>query len=173
MSSLSFESPEDMPRGMKALYEAQLKKEQEKKQPKPKPPKEPKEKKEKRKSGEKYHSEKVEIGGMKFDSKKEAKRWAALSVREQNGEISDLQTQVKFVLIPAQREPDTVGAKGGKKPGKVIERECSYVADFVYNENGEQVVEDVKGFKRSTAYAVFVVKRKLMLRVHGIRVKEI
>jgi hypothetical protein len=170
MSSLSFESPEDMPRGMKALYEAQLKKEQEKKQPKPKPPKE---KKGKRKSGEKYHSEKVEIGDMKFDSKKEAKRWAALSVREQNGEISDLQTQVKFVLIPAQREPDTVGAKGGVKPGKVIERECSYVADFVYNENGEQVVEDVKGFKQSTAYAVFVVKRKLMLWVHGIRVKEI
>lgn len=180
MSSLSFESPEDMPRGMRELYEKQQKKEKEwqnsgktkaKTPPYLRKPKKSAEKTEK--SGEKYHSKKCVIGDMQFDSKKEARHWAQLFEREQKGEISDLRTQVKYVLIPAQREPETVGARGGIKQGKVIERECAYIADFVYTENGETVVEDVKGFKQSTAYAVFVVKRKLMLWVHGIRVKEI
>ena len=66
----------------------------------------------------KYHSKKVEVDGITFDSKKEAKRFAELSLFEKAGVISDLQRQVKFVLIPAQREPDTVGARGGTKKGK-------------------------------------------------------
>jgi hypothetical protein len=55
----------------------------------------------------------------------------------------------------------------------LLEREISYVADFVYYENGQLVVEDVKGYKKGPAYAVFVMKRKLMLKVYGIRVKEV
>lgn len=117
----------------------------------------------------KYRSKKVTIDGICFDSKKEAKRFCELKILEKAGEISNLQRQVKYVLIPAQREPDTVGARGGVKKGKLIERECAYMADFVYEQNGETVVEDTKGF-RTTEY---VIKRKLMLKVHGIRIREI
>lgn len=159
--SLSFETPEDMPRGMKALYEAQLAKEREK-QPKEEPPNVQKS------AGSKYRAEPCAIGGMKFASKKEARRWAELYAMEQRGEISGLQTQVRFVLIPAQREPDEIGPKGGIKPGKVIEKEAAYIADFVYTANGVQVVEDTKGMRTD----VYRLKRKLMLWVHNIRIKE-
>ena len=119
----------------------------------------------------KYHSKKVEVDGIVFDSRKEAKRWLELSLFEKAGVISDLQRQVKFILIPAQREPDTVGARGGIKKGKVIEKECAYIADFVYKDLtlNETVVEDTKGFKTPD----YIIKRKLMLFVHGIRIKEI
>ena len=121
----------------------------------------------------KYHAKKVVRGGKTFDSAKEARRFGELSLLQRAGEISDLRTQVKYVLIPAQREPDTVGKRGGVIKGKMLERECSYVADFVYTQNGVEIVEDVKGYKDSTAYALFVVKRKLMLFVHGIQIKEV
>jgi len=117
----------------------------------------------------KYGSKKVEINGIVFDSKKEAKRYSELLLLEKAGAIQNLQRQVKYVLIPSQREPDTIGKKGGIHRGKTIEKECSYYADFVYQEAGETVVEDTKGM-RTTDY---IIKRKLMLYVHGIRVKEI
>ena len=123
----------------------------------------------------KYNSQKTEVDGIKFDSRKEARRYRELKLLEQAGEIEDLRMQVKYILIPAQREPDTVGARGGIIKGKVIERECSYLADFVYRIGGtsEEVVEDVKGYKDGSAYAIFKIKRKLMLFIYGIRVKEI
>ena len=119
----------------------------------------------------KYHSKKVEINGIVFDSIKEAKRWAKLSLLETAGAISDLKRQVKFVLIPTQREPDTVGARGGIKKGKVIEKECAYIADFVYKDLtlNETVVEDTKGFRTKD----YIIKRKLMLYIHNIRIKEV
>jgi hypothetical protein len=117
----------------------------------------------------KYGSKKVEVDGIVFDSKKEAKRYQELLLLEKAGAIQDLQRQVKFVLIPAQREPDTIGKRGGIHRGKTIEKECSYYADFVYQEAGETVVEDTKGM-RTTDY---IIKRKLMLYTHGIRIKEI
>ena len=76
------------------------------------------------------------------------------------GEITDLDTQVPFELIPAQRDPVTK---------KVVERACNYVADFTYWQNGKFVVEDTKGFKTPD----YIIKRKLMLQVHGIRIREI
>lgn len=121
----------------------------------------------------KYHSKKITRDGMTFDSIKEYKRWCELSLLQRAGAITDLQRQVEYELIPAQREPDTIGVRGGVKKGKTIEHKVSYVADFVYKENGKSVVEDVKGYKQGTAYAVFVLKRKLMLWVHGIKIKEI
>lgn len=118
----------------------------------------------------KYGARKTTIDGQNFDSKKEAKRFNELRILEKAGAISELKTQVKFVLIPAQREPDTVGARGGIKKGKVIERECSYVADFAYkNASGETVVEDTKGYRTKE----YIIKRKLMLYVHGIRIVEV
>lgn len=117
----------------------------------------------------KYHSKKVVVNGNTFDSRKEYRRFCELSLLQRAGAITDLQRQVEFELIPAQREPDTVGVRGGIKKGKVIEQKCSYVADFVYYENGKKVVEDTKGFKTKD----YIIKRKLMLYVYGIRIKEI
>jgi hypothetical protein len=118
----------------------------------------------------KYKSRKTIIGDVIFDSKKEAHRWRELCLQEDAGLIENLQRQKKYVLIPAQREPDAVGKRGGVKKGKLLERECAYYADFVYTiaETGETVVEDSKG-RRTKDY---IIKRKLMLWVHGIRVKE-
>ena len=123
----------------------------------------------------KYKAKKVEINGIKFDSKREARRYEELLILEQAGEIKDLKRQVKYILIPAQREPDTVGVRGGKIKGKLIERECAYVADYMYTDvkTGEQVVEDVKGYKGGGAYDLFTIKRKMMLYFYGIKVKEI
>lgn len=96
---------------------------------------------------------------------------------EQAGHITDLKRQAKYVLIPAQYEPTsevyTKGKENGKlKKGRLIERECAYYADFVYTENGKTVVEDVKGYRDGQAYNLFTIKRKLMLYVHNIKIKE-
>ncbi len=120
-------------------------------------------------SARKYGNRKARYQGAVYDSRKEARRAAELALLEKAGKITDLQEQVKFVLIPTQREPDTVGKRGGIKKGKVIEQAVSYVADFVYKENGKTVVEDTKGFKTKD----YIIKRKLMLYVHGIKIKEI
>lgn len=117
----------------------------------------------------KYNNKKTIVDGEVFDSKKEAVRYRELLLLEKAMAISDLQRQVKFVLIPAQREVDTVGPRGGIKKGKLLEKECAYVADFVYWENGRMVVEDTKGFKTKE----YIIKRKLMLHVHGIQIREI
>lgn len=122
-----------------------------------------------RRGGNKYHAKKAVVDGITFDSVKEAKRYRALKEKAEMGQITSLQRQVKFVLIPAQREPDQIGPRGGKKPGKLLERECAYIADFVYTENGQQVVEDTKGMRLPE----YIIKRKLMLYKYGIRIKEI
>lgn len=121
----------------------------------------------------KYRNRKITRDGMTFDSIKEYRRWCELSLMERAGEIGELERQVKYVIIPAQYAPDTVTARGKIKRGKLLERECAYVADFRYQMDGETVVEDVKGYKDGQAYALFVIKRKLMLSVHGIMVKEV
>ncbi len=121
----------------------------------------------------KYLSRKTTVNGVVFDSKKEARRYYELLLQQKAGMISGLERQKKFVLIPTQREPDIIGARGGKHPGKVIEKECAYIADFVYQVQGQTVVEDVKGYRMGGAYTVFTIKRKLMLERYGIRVLEI
>jgi len=124
----------------------------------------------------KYNSHKETVDGIEFASRKEAKRYMELKLLEQAGELTDLELQKKYVLIPTQREPDTIGPKGGVKPGKVIEREIAYVADFVYKDkNGIEHVEDIKGYKKTDAgaYKVFTIKRKLMLWINGITIEEV
>ena len=109
----------------------------------------------------KYRNKRI-IGG--YASAKEARRAQALKLLERAGKIRHLREQVPFTLIPSQRKPD----------GKA-ERPVVYFADFVYEEepNGFHapwplVVEDVKGFRTPD----YVIKRKLMLRVHGIAIRE-
>lgn len=112
----------------------------------------------------KYHSRKITRDGETFDSVKEYKRWCELKLLERAGKIICLERQVKFVLLPALRE------QVGKK-SKCIERECAYIADFVYvdAETGFRTVEDTKGFKTKD----YIIKRKLMLYLHGIRIHEV
>lgn len=125
-------------------------------------------------SGKKYGNHKVETEDGVFDSRKEARRNAELQLLEQAGEIHDLRRQVRFELIPAQREPDTIGPRGGVKKGKVIEQAVYYVADYVYKDaDGETVVEDVKGYRDGAAYKYFVLKRKIFLQKFGIRIREV
>lgn len=89
----------------------------------------------------KYHARKIRADGMTFDSRKEFNRW---------------------------RELDILGPRGGRKPGKIIERPCKYVADFVYRQNGKTVVEDCKGVRTSD----YKIKRKLMLWRYNIKILE-
>lgn len=108
----------------------------------------------------KYKNHKVTLDGHTFDSKREAARYAELKLLQRAGHISDLELQPSFELIPTQRRDD----------GKA-ERNCVYIADFSYhdNETGQRVIEDAKGAKTRD----YVIKRKLMLQVHGISVREI
>lgn len=110
----------------------------------------------------KYKNTKVIYDGIKFDSKKEAARYSELKMFEEIGAISDLKIQQEFTLIPAQ-----------KIDGKVVERPVKYKADFTYiaRDTGELVVEDVKS--EYTKTKDYIIKRKLMLKVHGIRVREV
>lgn len=128
-----------------------------------------------KKKDSKYHAVKVINEGETFDSRKELRRYKELQLLEKAGEISGLQRQVKYLLIPEQREPDQTGPRGGIKKGRIIERAIFYTADFVYfapvipgSQVGEWVVEDVKGMKTKE----YILKRKLMLFRHGIRIKE-
>ena len=119
----------------------------------------------------KYHSRKITRDGMTFDSVKEYKRFCELSLLERAGAITKLERQVKFVLIPTQREfTNEIDSKGRFKTGKVLERECAYIADCVYlDEKGRRAVEDVKGIRTKD----YIIKRKLLLYFHQLRVQEI
>ena len=118
----------------------------------------------------KYKSHKTNANGVIFDSKKEYNRYIELTLLSRSGAIKGLKRQVKFELIPAQYEPDIINPRGKVKKGKLIERAVSYIADFVYtDENGKTVVEDTKGFRTKD----YIIKRKLLLYMHGIRIKEI
>lgn len=125
------------------------------------------------KSGSKYHSQKVSIAQEIFDSKKEARRWLELKNMEEHGLISGLQRQKKFLLIPAQHEPDRVGPRGGKIKGKLIEREVAYYADFYYFDEISKkfIVEDTKS--PATRTEAYILKRKMMLSFYGIKIKEV
>ena len=90
--------------------------------------------------------------GITHDSIKEANRWCELKLLERAGKISDLQRQVKFELLP-------------KQDG---ERAIYYIADFVYTDNGKQIVEDVKGFRTKE----YRLKKRMLLYFTGIKIKE-
>lgn len=100
----------------------------------------------------KYHAVKTVLDDVKFDSKKEAKRYTQLKQMERAGLIENLQLQVPFVLV----DKSCYG------------REIKYVADFVYVENDVEIVEDVKGVKTP----VYRLKKRLLAERYGIKIKE-
>ena len=106
----------------------------------------------------KYKNKKIMVDGIEFDSKKESEYWRVLRHRELAGEIENLRRQERYLLIPKQEG----------------ERASHYVADFAYYDrrHDKEVVIDVKSaFTRKMP--VYVLKRKLMLFIHGIKVVEI
>ena len=107
--------------------------------------------------GNKYHNRPGYVNGKRFDSQREARRFLELKLMERAGEISNLKTQVPYMLIPSQY-----------KDGKCILRSCKYVADFVYWRGKQLVVEDAKGDRTD----VYMIKKKLMYQVYGILIKE-
>jgi hypothetical protein len=112
-------------------------------------------------SRNKYGAKKCQLDNITFDSIAEARRWQELRYLTRAGIIKDVRRQVPFVLIPAQKD----------ETGRVIERAVVYRADFVYTEDGKTVVEDVKS--EATKTREYIIKRKLMLYMCGIRIKEV
>lgn len=104
----------------------------------------------------KYHAKKTTVDGITFDSRKEADRYLALKAMEEEDLIGNLRRQVRYELIPAF-----------DVDGKHY-RPVFYVADFVYVEDGKEVVEDVKGMKTD----VYKLKSKLFARRYGMSIKE-
>lgn len=105
----------------------------------------------------KYRNKKTELDGITFDSQAEARHYALLKIRERAGEISELKTQVKFVLA------DSVRLYGRKRPA------VTYVADFTYIEDGKLIVADVKGMRTP----LYILKRHLLMATHGIEILEV
>ena len=98
----------------------------------------------------KYSAIKTEVDGIVFHSKREATRYQDLRVMQQAGLISGLALQPKYPL-------EVNGVKIG-----------NYIGDFLYTENGQRVVEDTKGVKTP----VYKLKRRLMLALYGIEIRE-
>ena len=125
----------------------------------------------------KYYNIKTKTtDGLVFDSHKEAQRWEQLLLLQKAGKIVELQRQVEFELLPAQYETIARYGKNGKRlkdHTKLLERKVCYIADFVYTdaETGERIIEDTKS--EATRTKDFVIKRKLMLLIHGIKVREV
>ncbi|MBQ6040016.1 MAG: DUF1064 domain-containing protein [Oscillospiraceae bacterium] len=122
----------------------------------------------------KYRNRKVSVDGIDFDSIREARRYKELKLLLLAGDITCLRMQVPFELVPAQYEETgevyTRGPrKGQQKQGRCIEKSVVYIADFVYWQDGKRIVEDTKGMKTKD----YIIKRKLMLHVHGIRIREV
>lgn len=104
----------------------------------------------------KYHARKTTVDGIAFDSKREADRYLVLKGMEEDGAIENLRRQVRYELVPAF---DVDGRHY---------RPVYYVADFVYVEDGKEVVEDVKGMRTD----VYRLKSKLFARRYGMSIKE-
>lgn len=122
----------------------------------------------------KYRNRKVKLpDGTVFDSQHEYERWRELCLLQRAGVIHDLLRQVKFELVPAQYESyERYSEKTGKrlKDGvRCVEQAVIYIADFVYWEADQMVVEDAKGVKTEG----YIIKRKLMRLQHGVSIREV
>ena len=121
----------------------------------------------------KYGNNKIKNAYGNFDSSLEWSRYLFLSNRQKEGEISDLRRQVEYLLIPAQYGTGIRHLKTKDKEVRVLlERPCSYIADFVYERNGKTIVEDCKGAKAIITETA-KIKKKLLLWVHGIELRYI
>ena len=103
----------------------------------------------------KYHNAKFTADGYTWDSNKEYNRWCELKLLERSGLITALERQKEFILI----DKSAYGQK------------IVYRADFVYEENGKTVVEDVKS--EATKTPLYKLKKRLLAEKYGIKIVEI
>lgn len=111
----------------------------------------------------KYHNKKVELHGIKFDSKKEMNRYKELKLLERAGLIRDLELQPAFLLLP-----------GFKKNG-ITYRKTTYIGDFKYfdNKKGKWIVEDVKS-PATAKDKVYRIKKKMFeYKYEDLEIKEV
>ena len=118
-----------------------------------------------RSGSNKYNAKKTPVDGMVFDSKKEAERYIVLKALEKRGDIHNLRCQVKYTLTPTIRDKD----------GKLIEKTWTYTADFVYEKDGKEIIEDVKGYRNSAsaAYRCFRHAKCVLMHFYEKEVIEI
>ena len=118
----------------------------------------------------KYHAKKVTFDGITFDSKKEGLYYLRLKDMMRCGEISDLRLQVPYELLPAVYRDEVVHLKTKDKVvQKLVQRPVVYVADFVYIQDGKEIVVDTKGVRLPD----YIIKKKMMLALKGIEITEI
>lgn len=122
----------------------------------------------------KYGNKETVVDGKKFDSKKEAYCYLALKERQLRGEIANLRLQVPFELVPAVTEERVVHLK--RKPDRTevhtVQQPVRYIADFVYEENGAEVVADAKS-EATRMSDKYIIKKKMMRAFLGIKIKEL
>ena len=105
----------------------------------------------------KYKNQKIMVDNILFDSKKEANYYTKLKILKGAGKITDLELQKKFIL----QDKFTLNSK--------TYRAITYVADFVYKENGQVHVVDTKGYRTQ----VYKIKKKLFMKKYGIEIEEV
>jgi len=111
---------------------------------------------------QKYGNRKCSWRGIDFPSEHERDRYIVLWYDQRDGKIRNLRTQVRYELIPKKTEN-----------GKLIERACAYIADFVYqDQQGNTIVEDAKS-EATRKNPTYIIKRKLMYEKYGIRIREV
>lgn len=126
-----------------------------------------------RQKGAKYNNTKVEFDGLKFDSKKEMLRYMALKDAENKGIISDLQTQVKYELIPAVTEEYVEHLKTKDRiKTRTVQLAITYKCDFTYIKDNQLVIEDVKASPKMLPKE-YILKKKMLFALKGLRIKEI
>lgn len=117
----------------------------------------------------KYRAKKVVVDGITFDSKKEGMYYLKLKEMEKKGEISNLRLQVPYELLPALYHDEVVHLKTKDKVvRKLVQRAVHYVADFVYEKDGKDIVVDTKGMRLSD----YKLKKKMMRAILGIEIIE-
>lgn len=119
----------------------------------------------------KYGNKKVTFDGITFDSKREMQRYVVLKEAERKGEITDLELQPKFELVPKMTETYIKHLKTkDKECERTIQHPITYTADFGYTKDGERIIEDVK-ISPDVLPKELCLKVKLMRYVHGIAVR--
>lgn len=129
----------------------------------------------KREKGKKYNNTKVEFDNLKFDSKREMKRYLGLKEAQDKGIITDLELQPKYELIPAIREEYIKHLKTKDKvETRTVQLAITYTADFRYKKDGVTVVEDVKASPNMAALdKAFLLKEKMFRYFFGFPIKRV
>lgn len=116
----------------------------------------------------KYRNVKVVVDGHTFDSKREARHWGELKVRERIGEIRNLEHHPKAIDLLCPSYPNMVDHQGFAN--SVVSR---YEPDFTYEELIEDEwvgrVVDAKGKKT----AIYMLKKRWLFLQSGIEILEV